>query len=98
MGESILNALMHLFAIVANAKEEGISGKGKRIVESFLSRYVKAEIQDEYLHLFENYSEFYKREMEYQTMAHSRQTDILSLTEASKVCTKLRLSWCRRRD
>jgi len=90
MGESILNALMHLFAIVANAKEEGISGKGKRIVESFLSRYVKAEIQDEYLHLFENYSEFYKREMEYQTMAHSRQTDILSLTEASKVCTKIK--------
>jgi len=90
MGESILNALMHLFAIVANAKEEGISRKGKVIVEGFLNRYVNSELQVEYLRLFENYSEFYRREMEYQTMAHSRQTDILSLSEASKVCNKIK--------
>ena len=55
MGESVLNALMHLFAIVANAKEEDVSSKGKVIVESFLSRYVNEEIKAEYLRLFENY-------------------------------------------
>jgi len=38
MGESILNALMHLFAIVANAKEEGVSREGRVIVEGFLNR------------------------------------------------------------
>ncbi|NOU61043.1 ATP-binding cassette domain-containing protein [Marinifilum sp. JC070] len=90
MGESILNALMHLFAIVANTKEEGVSGKGRIIVESFLSRYVNSDIQDEYLRLFENYSEFYRREMEYQAITHARQADILSLTEASKVCNKVK--------
>jgi ABC-type multidrug transport system ATPase subunit len=90
MGESVLNALMHLFAIVANAKEEGVSRKGRVIVEGFLKRYVNTEIQEEYLRLFENYSEFYRREMEYQNMVHSQQTNILSLSEASKVCTKIR--------
>ncbi|WP_421920520.1 ATP-binding cassette domain-containing protein [Marinifilum sp.] len=90
MGESILNALMHLFAIVANTKEEGVSGKGKIIVERFLSRYVNSDIQQEYLSLFENYSEFYRREMEYQSITHARQADILSLTEASKVCKKVK--------
>lgn len=90
MGESILNALMHLFAIVANTKQEGVSGKGRIIVESFLSRYVNSEIQDEYLRLFENYSEFYRREMEYQAITYARQADILSLAEASKVCNKVK--------
>lgn len=90
MGESILNALMHLFAIVANTKEEGVTGKGRIIVESFLSRYVNSDIQDEYLRLFENYSEFYRREMHYQAMSGSRNADILSLTEASKVCNKVK--------
>ncbi|PKQ65126.1 hypothetical protein BZG02_04680 [Labilibaculum filiforme] len=90
MGESILNALMHLFAIVANAKEEGISREGKVIVEGFLNRYVNLELQMEYLRLFENYSEFYRREMEYQNSVHSQQANILSLSEASKVCTKIK--------
>ena len=90
MGESILNALMHLFAIVANAKEEGVSREGKVIVEGFLNRYVNFELQVEYLRLFENYSEFYRREMEYQASVHSQQANILSLTEASKVCTKIK--------
>lgn len=91
MGESILNALMHLFAIVANAKEEGISREGKVIVEGFLNRYVNKELQVEYLRLFENYSEFYRREMEYQSMVNSQKTNILSLTEASKVCSKIKV-------
>ena len=91
MGESILNALMHLFAIVANAKEEGVSREGRVIVEGFLNRYVNSELQVEYLRLFENYSEFYRREMEYQASVHAQQANILSLTEASKVCSKIKV-------
>ena len=91
MGESILNALMHLFAIVANAKEEKVSREGRVIVEGFLNRYVNSDLQVEYLRLFENYSEFYRREMEYQTTIHAQQVNILSLTEASKVCSKIKV-------
>ncbi|RUT78526.1 ATP-binding cassette domain-containing protein [Ancylomarina longa] len=90
MGESILNALMHLFALVANAKEEEVSRKGRVIVQSFLNRYVHSELQEEYLRLFENYFEFYRREVEYQSMVHSKQITILSLAEASKVCSKIK--------
>ncbi|WP_372752775.1 ATP-binding cassette domain-containing protein [Labilibaculum sp.] len=90
MGESILNALMHLFAIVANAKERGISREGKVIVEGFLKRYVNMELELEYLRLFENYSEFYHREMEYQANVNAQEGNILSLTEATKVCSKIK--------
>lgn len=91
MGESILNALMHLFAIVANAKEDRVSREGKVIVEGFLNRYVNAELQLEYLHLFDNYFEFYHREMEYQKIINAQQANAFSLTEASKVCSKIKV-------
>ncbi|MFA8432964.1 MAG: ATP-binding cassette domain-containing protein [Marinifilaceae bacterium] len=90
MGESVLNALMHLFAIVANASEGGLSRRGKEIVQGFLNRYVNAELQAEYLRLFENYMEFYRREMEYQTEVQGTKIEILSYTEASKVCRKIK--------
>jgi ABC-type multidrug transport system ATPase subunit len=90
MGESILNALMHLFAIVANAKEEGISREGKVIVEGFLNRYVNLELELEYLRLFENYSEFYHREMKYQVDVNTQQGNSFSLVEATKVCSKIK--------
>jgi len=90
MGESILNALMHLFAIVANAKEEGVSHKGKNIVDNFLKRYVSAEDELEYLNLFQNYYEFYHREMEYQSSLHGRAVNIISLSEAANVCIRIR--------
>lgn len=90
MGESVLNALMHLFAIVANAKEEDVSSKGKVIVESFLNRYVNEEIKAEYLRLFENYFEFYRREVEYQRSTHVAEGSIISFSEASRVCSKIK--------
>jgi len=90
MGESILNALMHLFAIVANAKEEGVSHKGKNIVDNFLKRYLSAEDEIEYLNLFQNYYEFYHREMEYQSQLHGKTANIISLSEAAKVCIRIR--------
>lgn len=90
MGESILNALMHLFAIVANAKEEGVSNKGKDIVDNFLKRYVSAQDEIEYMNLFLNYYEFYHREMEYQSSVHQKTANIISLSEAANVCIRIR--------
>ncbi len=90
MGESILNALMHLFAIVANAKEEGVSNKGKDIVDSFLKRYVSEQDEVEYMNLFQNYYEFYHREMEYQSSIHEKTANIISLSEAANVCIRIR--------
>ena len=63
MSESILNALIHLFAIVANVNKEGLSAKGKSIVKTYLKRYLSGELLEEYLNLFDNYYNFYKREL-----------------------------------
>ena len=62
MSESILNALIHLFAIVANVNQEELSARGRKIVEAYLLRYLSNELIKEHLRLFDNYLEFYKRE------------------------------------
>ena len=43
MSEALLNALVHLFALVANQKQDVVSQKGKEIVELYLSRYLNSQ-------------------------------------------------------
>ncbi|GAH24532.1 unnamed protein product [marine sediment metagenome] len=63
MSESILNALIHLFAIVATLNVDGVSQRGKKIVETYLRRYLDGELLLEYLKVFDNYLDFYYREL-----------------------------------
>lgn len=63
MSESILNALIHLFAIVATLNVDGVSQRGKKIVETYLRRYLDGELLFEYLKVFDNYLDFYHREL-----------------------------------
>ena len=53
MSESILNALMHLFAVVATLSERTVSESGRRIVKSYLLQHLKENVAGEYLSLFE---------------------------------------------
>ncbi|HIP32441.1 MAG TPA: ATP-binding cassette domain-containing protein, partial [Crocinitomicaceae bacterium] len=63
MSERILQALMHLFAIIAkidevseDTEEEKIqSTKGQKIVEEFLKTELSSEYIDKYLNVFSNY-------------------------------------------
>jgi len=63
MSESVLNALIHLFAIVAMVNKQGISERGRGIVRSYLARYLNEKLTEEYLKLFDNYVDFYRREL-----------------------------------
>ncbi len=63
MSESILNALIHLFAIVATLNVDGVSQRGRKIVETYLRRYLDGELLFEYLKVFDNYLDFYHREL-----------------------------------
>ncbi|MGM0497576.1 MAG: ATP-binding cassette domain-containing protein [Bacteroidota bacterium] len=63
MSESILNALIHLFAIVANIRIKELTQAEKQIVREYLERFLNNEIIDEYLRLFDNYFEFYQKEL-----------------------------------
>lgn len=57
MSESILKALMHLFAIIANVDKDGLSEKSRSIVESYLRLMLSSEQVVEYLDLFDKYIE-----------------------------------------
>jgi ABC transport system ATP-binding/permease protein len=55
MSESILKALMQLFAIIANVNKEGVSDTSRSIVESYLKLQLSQVQVDEYLTLFDEF-------------------------------------------
>jgi len=63
MSETILNALVRLFALISNIQEETvISSREKNIVRAFLSRQLNSELTEKYMKLFEEYLELYNSE------------------------------------
>jgi len=63
MRESVLLALIHIFAIVSTVNPAGITSRGKKILRSYLRRYLNRELEEEYYALFENNLEFYSNEL-----------------------------------
>ncbi len=57
MNESILKALMQLFAIIANVNEDGVSHDARNIVESYLRQQLGQTITENYMKLFDQYVE-----------------------------------------
>ncbi len=55
MSESILKALMSLFAIIANVDKDGVSAQSRSIVESYLKLQLSQVQVDEYLAIFDEY-------------------------------------------
>ncbi len=55
MNESILNALMRLFAIIANVDEEGLSPKARKVVLNYLELQLNQELAQKYIALFDEY-------------------------------------------
>lgn len=90
MSESILNALMHLFAIVATIRDEGVTEHGKRIIKSYLLQHIKEEIAEEYLKLFEDFLDFYKRDKEYQISGELPATSVYDSQYLAKVCNQIK--------
>lgn len=95
MSESILNALIHLFAIVANVNPEGVTAKGRKIVESYLARYLKAELIQEYLRLFDNYYEFYQRELDNEDVKNLKDSASLISFQITNVCSQIKTGLLR---
>ncbi|MCU0456007.1 MAG: ATP-binding cassette domain-containing protein [Bacteroidales bacterium] len=56
MSEDILNALVRLFALIADIHgERVITGKEKEVVRSFLSRHLNRELTERYMLMYEEY-------------------------------------------
>ncbi|MCG8411780.1 MAG: ATP-binding cassette domain-containing protein [Bacteroidales bacterium] len=94
MSESILNALIHLFAIVANVNKEGVSIKGRKIVQAYLARYLKSELIEEYLRLFDDYYQFYKRELDKKVENIEDNSSLMSF-QISNVCKQIKTGLLR---
>ncbi|MFC2115677.1 ATP-binding cassette domain-containing protein [Bacteroidota bacterium] len=91
MSESILNALMHLFAVFAADQAEIVSDSGRKIVKSFLLRYLnKVEVIEEYLGLFDNYHDFYRREAATLPKKTEDQSSIFNSDNLSRICVQIR--------
>ena len=66
MSESILNALMQLFALMANTVGE--SKKGKKIVVDFLEQHLSPRFTNDYLDLFNSYLDFFSRDIPHHSI------------------------------
>ncbi len=91
MTESIINALVHLFAIIESVKEDhDVVDSGELVVKPYLSRLFNQEVTTEYLKLYYDYLSFY-RETNTPTSEDEEQLgiDSTSILQVAKICNQL---------
>ncbi len=90
MRESVLLALIHIFAIVSTINPGGISSRGKKILRSYLRRYLNRELEEEYYALFENNLEFYSNELKSVDRAELSDEDSLITFQITNICRQIK--------
>jgi len=90
MRESVLLALIHIFAIISTINPTGISSRGKKILRSYLRRYLNRELEEEYFAIFENNLEFYSNELKSLNRAELSDEDSLISFQITNICRQIR--------
>jgi ABC transport system ATP-binding/permease protein len=90
MRESVLLALIHIFAIVSTVNPVGITSRGKKILRSYLRRYLNRELEEEYYALFENNLEFYSNELKSVDKAELADEDSLISFQITNICRQIK--------
>jgi ABC-type multidrug transport system ATPase subunit len=90
MRESVLLALIHIFAIVSTVNPGGISSRGKKILRSYLRRYLNRELEEEYYALFENNLEFYSNELKSVDKEELADEDSLITFQITNICRQIK--------
>ncbi|HAM11678.1 MAG: hypothetical protein A2X05_16000 [Bacteroidetes bacterium GWE2_41_25] len=90
MRESVLLALIHIFAIVSTINPAGISSRGKKILRSYLRRYLNRELEEEYYTLFENNLEFYSNELKSVDKAELSDDESLISFQITNICRQIK--------
>lgn len=90
MRESVLLALIHIFAIVSTINPAGISSRGKKILRSYLRRYLNRELEEEYYTLFENNLEFYSNELKSIDKADLADEESLISFQITNICRQIK--------
>lgn len=87
MSESILNALIQLYALIANAA--GTVSQGRLLVETMLRQQLNRRLVPDYLDLFDSYLEFFNRDTPEATLDTEEGRAVLA-SFVEKVCSHLR--------
>ncbi len=90
MRESVLLALIHIFAIISTINPGGISSRGKKILRSYLRRYLNRELEEEYYALFENNLEFYSNELKSVDKEDLSDEDSLITFQITNICRQIK--------
>lgn len=88
MSESILNALIHLFALVATVNRKVVSKRGRSIVRTYLRQHLTEKLAEDYLQIFDNYYEFYQKELEEQKETKTDEDSLITF-QISNVCHQI---------
>ncbi len=89
MSETIVNALVHLFAIIESVKEDFKHDAGKLIVKPYLEKNLNQELTNEYIKLFYDYLSFYKEANQDPAGDHELGIDSTSIIQIAKICNQL---------
>jgi len=87
MNESILNALMQLFAIIATVNEEGASHNARAIVEIYLRQQLSQTLTEKYLKLFDDYLESHLSDAKKGEKARKRMSS--NSVRVLKICEQI---------
>ena len=91
MSESILKALMQLFAIIAHPEDDQGNGEGynerRIVVESFLRQQLNQELVREYLKVFDYYFDLYQEKQSEKSKTKKRTSS--SSVRVLKICTQI---------
>lgn len=90
MSENILNALVQLFALVADIHDEReISGREKEIVRLFLSRQLNNELVEKYMKIFEENLDKFSSENIIKDSIRDRKRTSLNAMRILAICEKI---------
>ncbi|MCD4793178.1 MAG: ATP-binding cassette domain-containing protein [Bacteroidales bacterium] len=88
MNESILKALMRLFAIIANADSSDVSDEAGKVVKSYLDAMLNKEHTDIYLNLFNEYVKIHHHVKKDDSRKVQKQTSLNSV-KVLKICSEI---------
>ncbi len=90
MRESVLHALIHIFAIISTVNPGGVTPRGKKILRSYLRRYLNQELKEEYYNLFEDHLRFYERELKGVGEGDLSDENSLITFQITNICRQIR--------
>ena len=89
MNESILKALMRLFAIIANVNIDGEKKSDRQVVEAYLLMHLNMELVQEYLKLFDSFFELHYKETIGTDGQKLRKRTSVNSVKVLKICEQI---------